>query len=56
MLLFGSQIQSTIVPEVILKEWAQRSYQSSADYWTFRKQVMRCFYFGNKLTILKVEI
>lgn len=32
------EIQSTIVPEVVLKEWAQRSYQGSADYWTFRKQ------------------
>jgi hypothetical protein len=33
------QIQSTIVPEVVLKEWAQRTYKGAADYWTFRKQV-----------------
>lgn len=33
------QIQSTIVPEVVLKEWAQRTYPGAADFWTFRKQV-----------------
>lgn len=40
------QIQSTIVPEVVLKEWAQRTYRGAADYWTFRKQVSPM----NKLT------
>ena len=39
LIIFIFQIQSTIVPEVVLKEWAQRTYQDSAEYWTFRKQV-----------------
>ncbi|XP_046847243.1 transformation/transcription domain-associated protein-like isoform X2 [Xenia sp. Carnegie-2017] len=32
------EIQSTIAPEVILKEWAERTYRQAMDYWTFRKQ------------------
>ncbi|CAB4033537.1 transformation transcription domain-associated, partial [Paramuricea clavata] len=41
------EIQSTIVPEVVLKEWAQRTYPGAADYWTFRKQ------FTTQLTMLQ---
>lgn len=33
------EVQATIVPEVLLKEWAQYTYQDPTDYWTFRKQV-----------------
>jgi hypothetical protein len=28
-----------MVPEVMLKEWAQYTYTDPTDYWTFRKQV-----------------
>ena len=33
------EVQLTLVPEVLLKEWAQYTYQDPSDYWTFRKQV-----------------
>ncbi|XP_048580263.1 transformation/transcription domain-associated protein isoform X2 [Nematostella vectensis] len=32
------EIQSTMVPEIMLKEWAQYTYADPTDYWTFRKQ------------------
>ena len=38
------EVQLTLVPEILLKEWAQYTYQDPSDYWTFRKQVhKRCF-------------
>ena len=33
------EVQGTMVPEVLLKQWAQYTYQDATDYWTFRKQV-----------------
>lgn len=33
------EVQLTLVPEVLLKEWAQYTYQDPSDYWTFRKQL-----------------
>lgn len=35
------EVQLTLVPEVLLKEWAQYTYQDPSDYWTFRKQVLK---------------
>ena len=34
------EVQLTLVPEILLKEWAQYTYQDPSDYWTFRKQVL----------------
>ena len=31
------EIQSTMIPKTILKEWATRTFNSATDYWTFRK-------------------
>lgn len=33
------EVQHTLVPEILLKEWAQYTYQDPSDYWTFRKQL-----------------
>lgn len=33
------EVQGTMVPEYMLKEWAQYTYSDPTDYWTFRKQV-----------------
>ncbi|XP_068742186.1 transformation/transcription domain-associated protein-like isoform X1 [Montipora capricornis] len=33
------EVQLTLVPEILLKEWAQYTYQDPSDYWTFRKQL-----------------
>lgn len=33
------EVQGTMVPEYMLKEWAQYTYADPTDYWTFRKQV-----------------
>ncbi|XP_074624680.1 transformation/transcription domain-associated protein-like isoform X2 [Acropora palmata] len=32
-------VQLSLVPEILLKEWAQYTYQDPSDYWTFRKQL-----------------
>ena len=37
------EVQLTLVPEILLKEWAQYTYQDPSDYWTFRKQVHKRF-------------
>lgn len=50
------QIQSTIVPEVVLKEWAQRTYQDAADYWTFRKQVCHFYVWPNLKRVLQTSV
>ena len=50
------EVQLTLVPEILLKEWAQYTYQDPSDYWTFRKQVhKRCFIlrFSRSLRLLK---
>lgn len=39
------EVQGTMVPEVLLKQWAQYTYQDATDYWTFRKQVCSIFPF-----------
>ena len=33
------QIQTSCAPRTILREWAERTFVTSTDYWTFRKQV-----------------
>lgn len=38
-------VQLSLVPEILLKEWAQYTYQDPSDYWTFRKQVRKVKYF-----------
>lgn len=32
-------VQSIMVSKTLLREWAEQTYQSATDYWTFRKQV-----------------
>ena len=34
-----TQIQSSLAPQHILREWAERSFASNTDFWAFRKQV-----------------
>ena len=34
-----TQIQGTLVPPTILREWAEQTYLTTTDFWTFRKQV-----------------
>ena len=34
-----NQIQATLIPPTILREWAEQTYLTTTDYWTFRKQV-----------------
>ena len=31
------EVQSSMVPKTMLKEWATQSFVTSTDYWTFRK-------------------
>jgi transformation/transcription domain-associated protein len=31
------EVQNTMVPKTMLKEWASQSFASATDYWTFRK-------------------
>ena len=31
------EVQSSMVPRTMLKEWAMSTFQSATDYWTFRK-------------------
>jgi transformation/transcription domain-associated protein len=31
------EIQTTMIPKTILKDWASRTFSSATDYWTFRK-------------------
>lgn len=33
------EVQSTLVPRMMLKEWATRNFRSATDYWQFRKMV-----------------
>ena len=36
------QIQTSLVPQTILKDWAEKTFVTNTDYWTFRKQVCTC--------------
>ncbi len=36
------QIQSTLIPSTLLQDWAEQTYHTTTDYWTFRKQVSDC--------------
>ena len=41
LLLFVSiQIQTSLVPQTILRDWAEKTFVTNTDYWTFRKQVL----------------
>ena len=31
------EVQSSMVPRTMLREWAMSTFQSATDYWTFRK-------------------
>ena len=31
------EIQSTMIPKTILKEWTSKTFNTATDYWTFRK-------------------
>jgi len=33
------EVQSTMVPRTMLREWATATFQSATDYWTFRKVI-----------------
>ena len=33
------EVQSSMVPRTMLKEWAMSTFQSATDYWTFRKVI-----------------
>jgi len=33
------EVQSSMVPRTMLKEWAMSTFQSATDYWTFRKMI-----------------
>lgn len=35
------EVQSSMVPKTLLKDWATRNFRSATDYWQFRKMV--CF-------------
>ena len=31
------EVQTSMVPRTIVREWASTTFQSATDYWTFRK-------------------
>merc|ERR1712020_109937 len=33
------EVQSSMVPRTMLREWAMSTFQSATDYWTFRKVI-----------------
>ena len=33
------QIQSSVVPDTLLKEWTSATYPTATEYWTFRKKL-----------------
>lgn len=33
------EVQSSMVPNTLLKDWATRNFRSATDYWQFRKMV-----------------
>lgn len=33
------EVQSSMVPKTLLKDWAARNFRSATDYWQFRKMV-----------------
>lgn len=40
------EVQTSMVPKTILKDWAVKNYTSATDYWQFRKMVSRSKRFG----------
>lgn len=34
------EVQTTMIPKTILKDWAIRNFRSATDYWQFRKMVL----------------
>ena len=34
-----TQIQTALAPPTLLKDWAEQTFTTTTDYWTFRKQV-----------------
>ena len=42
-----NQIQATLIPPTILREWAEQTYLTTTDYWTFRKQVCIVLFMHN---------
>ena len=34
-----TQIQTALAPPTLLKEWAEQTFTTTMDFWTFRKQV-----------------
>lgn len=43
------EVQTSMVPKTILKEWATRNFRSATDYWQFRKMVRIYFSFFFRL-------
>ena len=39
MYVLYKQIQSSLAPPTIMKEWATKTFPTATDYWTFRRQV-----------------
>ena len=37
-------VQTSLVPRTIVREWAANTFQSATDYWTFRKVNPFCPY------------
>lgn len=33
-------VQTSMIPRTLLKDWALRTYPSPTDFWTFRKMVI----------------
>jgi len=33
-------VQTSLVPRTIVREWAANTFQSATDYWTFRKVML----------------
>ncbi len=34
-----TQIQTSVVPRTILREWVEQTFATNTDFWAFRKQV-----------------
>ena len=43
-IIFSLKIQNSSIPATILKDWAEKTFLTATDLWTFRKQVLfLCF-------------
>lgn len=38
------EVQTSMVPKTLFKDWATRNFRSATDYWQFRKMVIEMFY------------